>query len=104
MKKILIVAVLLLLAGGCARDFDSSGNALDEKAGNEDTGKTGQNQNQDSAECEKAGGSIVELEECDGSVSEVCELREGEVCYLENVIDGECRGVFAPKVLCDMGQ
>lgn len=53
------------------------------------------------SDCEKAGGGIKDIIECDDSVSRVCELSKDEACYVENLIDGKCEGEFSPKVLCD---
>lgn len=54
-----------------------------------------------SSDCQKAGGQTDELTECNGSISKVCTLANGDTCYEENIKDGQCSGVFSPKVLCD---
>jgi len=49
--------------------------------------------------CEAAGGRLFEMRECDGTVSQVCALNRDK-CYLDQVQDGMCTGVFQPRILC----
>ncbi len=52
--------------------------------------------------CEKGGGKITNITECDGvTKSQVCTFPNNISCYMENIIGGKCTGSFSPKVLCD---
>lgn len=52
--------------------------------------------------CEKSGGKITNITECDGvTKSQVCTFPNNISCYTENIIGGKCAGSFSPKVLCD---
>lgn len=54
-----------------------------------------------SSSCEKSGGKIIGIKECDGSISYACSLPGGQMCYGEDLKDGKCTAGFSPKVLCD---
>lgn len=55
----------------------------------------------DEQNCVKAGGTVANIEECDGSVSRICVFPEGKgACYVENVKNGVCVGIFQPKIWC----
>jgi hypothetical protein len=54
--------------------------------------------------CEKNGGKVSDITECNGEVNKICDLPNGETCYLENLRNGKCEGIFSPKVLCDKNQ
>lgn len=54
--------------------------------------------------CEEFGGKVSDLIECNGEISRVCNLSDGEACYLENFNNGKCEGIFSPKVMCDQDQ
>jgi len=67
------------------------------------------------SECEKAGGTLTVIKECDGSESLWCTISEREQCYADQVADGKCtvgeyseelKGIVGvtPRVLCDNGQ
>lgn len=69
-------------------------------------------ENKNLTECEKAGGNVVQIEECDGSKSDWCIISAKEQCYADQVKDGHCtaghydeelKGIvgISPKVLCD---
>ncbi len=64
-----------------------------------------QNSNQPAAAgasaCAETGGTEDHLTECNGAVSKICTLPNGDTCYVENLTDGKCEGVFSPKILCD---
>jgi hypothetical protein len=51
--------------------------------------------------CEKSGGAVSNITECNGEISQICTFPSGQSCYVENVKDGKCIGIFSPKVLCD---
>ncbi|MFH1458507.1 MAG: hypothetical protein ABIG31_04995 [Candidatus Omnitrophota bacterium] len=64
------------------------------------------------SECEKAGGQLTKIKECDDSESDWCVISEREQCYADQVKDGRCtKGEYseelggivgiAPRVLCD---
>lgn len=64
------------------------------------------------SECEKAGGILSKLQECDGSESDWCNISEREACYADQVKDGKCTAGYyseelggvvgiSPRVLCD---
>ncbi len=54
-------------------------------------------------ECEEFGGEIVDLMECDGSINQVCVMRNQQ-CYIEDFKNGKCISDLTPKVLCDTDQ
>lgn len=58
----------------------------------------------DLTDCEKAGGKDEKLTECDGSISDVCDFSGENVCYVENLKNGKCTGIFSPKVFCDVDE
>lgn len=53
------------------------------------------------ASCEKNGGQLSDVTECDGTTSEVCTFPGGQSCYVEQLDDGKCIGMMTPRVLCD---
>jgi len=64
------------------------------------------------SECEKAGGKLVKITECDNSESDWCTISEREQCYADQVEDGRCTvgeysqefgGIIGitPRVICD---
>ena len=66
-------------------------------------------------ECEKAGGKIVKIKECDGSEGDWCVISEKEQCYTDQVENGRCtvgkyseelKGILGitPRVLCDAAE
>jgi hypothetical protein len=55
-------------------------------------------------EDKQCSGTLRTITECNGQTSQVCTLQSGESCYVENIADGRCQGIFTPKVLCDKGQ
>ncbi len=60
---------------------------------------------QDLSECEKAGGKITRIKECDNSESDWCIISEKEGCYADQVKNGRCAVVnISPRVLCDKNQ
>jgi len=54
--------------------------------------------------CEKNGGKVSDITECNGEINKICTFPDGETCYMENIKDGKCEGIFSPKVLCDKYQ
>ena len=86
MKKILLIILLVSLVSllGCSYKIE--------------------NKSQPSTVCENFGGSIEDLEECNGEISKICSMPNGETCYLENFHNGKCEGIFSPKILCDTDQ
>jgi len=67
------------------------------------------------SECEKAGGKLKKIKECNGSESEWCIISEREECYADQVENGRCTvGEYSqerkaivgitPRVLCDNWQ
>ena len=57
------------------------------------------------SECEKAGGILTKIKECDNSESDWCAIPENEECYADQVKDGRCTVVnLSPRVLCDKEQ
>jgi len=70
---------------------------------------------QDLSDCEKAGGKLTKVKECDNSESDWCTISEKEQCYVDQVKDGKCtvgqyseelKGIvgISPRVLCDKEQ
>ncbi|MFH0855594.1 MAG: hypothetical protein V1869_03685 [Candidatus Omnitrophota bacterium] len=64
------------------------------------------------SECEKAGGKLTKIKECDGSESSWCVISAKEQCYADQVENGKCSvGKYSeeskaivgisPRVLCD---
>ena len=51
--------------------------------------------------CVDNGGQIARIEECNGEMNKICVFPGKVACYIENVKDGKCTGVFQPKVTCD---
>lgn len=51
--------------------------------------------------CTENGGQVASIEECNGEKSKICVFPGKVPCYIENVKDGKCTGIFRPKVLCD---
>lgn len=51
--------------------------------------------------CEKNGGQVSNITECDGTTSQACTFPGGQSCYIEQLDDGKCVGMMVPRVLCD---
>ena len=67
--------------------------------------ETFKDENKDVSECEKAGGKLTKIKECDNSESDWCIISEKEECYADQVKDGKCTVVnISPRVLCDKQQ
>ncbi|MFC1510049.1 hypothetical protein ACFL49_00095 [Candidatus Omnitrophota bacterium] len=74
--------------------------------------KIDQENNNRLSACEKAGGTIKIIKECDGSESDWCDISEKEQCYADQVEEGGCTvgeyseelgGItgISPRVFCD---
>lgn len=50
--------------------------------------------------CEKNGGKVSDITECNGEINKICTFPDGQTCYIENIKGGKCEGIFSPKVLC----
>ena len=49
--------------------------------------------------CVESGGQIALIEECTGEMNKICVFPGKVLCYIENVKDGKCTGVFRPKIM-----
>lgn len=56
------------------------------------------------SECEKAGGKLTTIQECDGSKSDWCILSEKIHCYADLVKDGQCDVEFSEKWYQETGE
>jgi putative hemolysin len=106
MKKIKLILLPLLtiaILSGCSM-YNTNQSQFKNESSN--------NQSQQTSQCEKAGGTIVLTEECDGSKIEWCKISEKEQCYSDQIKNNRCSvgkydeesGSIAgimPRVLCD---
>jgi len=116
--KFIIVLLSVFLITGCTQ------NAKKQPTNSEKKGDTqnvvGKIKNELS-ECEKAGGKLQKMTECDGSENDYCILSEKIHCYADLVKNGKCDVEFSekrynetgygmvgpgsgPRVLCDGGE
>ncbi len=95
--KILSILFLTIILTGCA------GEPAKEKNGQKNTPqKEQEKQTEKKSECKKAGGTLVPLKECDGSINELCIISGKERCYADQIENGKCpKGEFKSRVVCD---
>ena len=111
MKKIILISFLLVFSSVCfAQDAVTKASPQYK----EQITQTAIDQ-ENLSECEKAGGKLTKVKECDGSESDWCVISEKEQCYADQVKDGKCTvGKYSeelkaivgisPRVLCDKYQ
>lgn len=96
MKKTkLIIAVLsVFLFTGCVQEVPAPLIENENMVGD---------QNNELSECEKRGGKLTTMDECDGSKSKWCDIKSGkEGCYADLVGEDGCpEQQLSPRVLCD---